>query len=140
MCSFDDVIMTSFNGIPLAARQWYSLNKPFNLCCILLNVNLKLNKTAPMALTLNPNFVTEVPILNWNFPWYCFKDVVLLLYFFLQSTVYAVRAAWSWLQQASICMETHLRNAAAYHQVCIVTSERIEVLRGGCVIFMWFFL
>ena len=56
--------------------------------------------------------------------------MVLLLYLFFQSTVYAVRAAWSWLQQASICMETHLRNAAAYHQVCTVTSERIEVLRG----------
>ncbi len=42
---------------------------------------------------------------------------IFVLFYFLQSTVYAIRAAWSWLQQASICMETHLRNAAAYHQV-----------------------
>ena len=44
-----------------------------------------------------------------------------VLFLCFQSTVYAVRAAWSWLQQASICMETHLRNAAAYHQVFMVT-------------------
>ena len=34
-----------------------------------------------------------------------------------QACIYAVRNTWSWLSQASRCMEIHLQNASQYHQV-----------------------
>lgn len=33
-----------------------------------------------------------------------------------KDSVYAVRNAWSWVQQVSSCVEQHLKNAADYHQ------------------------